>query len=181
MSEDCPICSDGAGRGTWSAVCRVGTGTARTTTPFGQVVEPRMNPLGFGLGHREFGPSRRELGLDGLEFGLGRLALESTAWWRSRWKTVRRPEEGPAGAMPTTRHCCSRASGRSRGPIWGVRETPIVGGSNPEEDRAELGEEAEEALRRHVVSIWRLFSLRLREIRIGVSRWSISTRTRDSG
>ena len=94
MSEDCPVCSDGAGGGQRSAALgqeQLGR------TAFGQVVEPRVDPLEFGLGHREFSPGRRELGLDGLEFGLGRLALKSTAWWRSRWKTA--SEEGPAGVV----------------------------------------------------------------------------------
>jgi hypothetical protein len=54
--------------------------TARTT----KAVRPETSllgrrasrgPSGVCLGHHEFGPGRRELGLDDLEFGLGRLAL----------------------------------------------------------------------------------------------------------
>jgi hypothetical protein len=75
MSEDCPVCSDGAskkGPGQRSAV--LGQEQLGRRRPFGQVVEPRVDPLGFDPGHGEFGLGRCELGLDGLESSLGCLA-----------------------------------------------------------------------------------------------------------
>ncbi|OXV07425.1 hypothetical protein Egran_04811 [Elaphomyces granulatus] len=108
----------------------------------GQVVEPRVDPLEFGLGHREFGPGRRELGLDGLAWA---------AWTLNRWRGG-----GPGGRR--------RAANSALSGLWKISSSHMRCPGNSRrrrtesrrKDRTELGEEAEEALRRHVVSIWRL-------------------------